>query len=263
VLCRSGADGEKAGEDSRGGLADFALGRRTVLLSSLPCGCLACSAAGPRNQWRDSFFANAMNTGMGEYEELLRPVKAPLFDRVLKADARPQTVVELGIGTAPNLKYYPTDQDINIVGVDPNAAMAPFAYDTASRLGYPENNFSVVEGVAEKLPLPDDSVDVVVGTLVLCSVPDVPAALAEVRRVLKPGGKYVFIEHVAAPSGTFIRAMQTVFNPLQIALADGCHLTRDTAASIQSANFQQVELDHFVVPELSIIGPHIAGVATV
>jgi len=130
----------KATDNSGDGLIGPSFRRRALLLSGLPCGCLACSGATaasvpPRNQWRDSFFAQAMNTGMGEYEELLQPVKTALFADVLgNGGEKALKVVEVGIGTAPNLKYYPR-KDIEVVGVDPNAAMAPFAYETASRLG--------------------------------------------------------------------------------------------------------------------------------
>ena len=96
---------------------------------------------------------------------------------------------------------------------------------------------------------------------VLCSVPSVQRALAEVRRVLKPGGKFLFIEHVVAPD-TQLRLLQHLLNPLQQATADGCHLDRDTLSSIQSAGFATVDASRFAVPGLGLIGPHVAGIAT-
>lgn len=99
---------------------------------------------------------------------------------------------------------------------------------------------------------------------VLCSVPNVQSALAEVKRVLKPGGKFLFIEHVLAPEpDRKLRLFQHILNPLQQATADGCHLNRDTLNSIQSAGFANVDASSFVVPGLGLIGPHVAGIATV
>jgi len=134
--------------------------------------------------------------------------------------------------------------------------------ENTRRAGLVDGAVSIITGVAEEIPLEDSSVDAVVGTLVMCSVPDVPLALQEIQRVLKPGGRYLFIEHVAAPAGTMDRFMQDLLTPLQQLLADGCHLNRDTAARIEAAGFDKVDLIRFSVPELSIIGPHIAGIAT-
>lgn len=95
----------------------------------------------------------------------------------------------------------------------------------------------------------------------LCSVPNVQRALAEAQRVLKPGGKFLFIEHVVAPDQQ-LRLLQHLLNPLQQATADGCHLDRDTLSSIQSAGFANVDVSRFTVPGLGLIGPHVAGIAT-
>ncbi|KAJ6801197.1 methyltransferase-like protein 7A [Iris pallida] len=91
--------------------------------------------------------------------------------------------------------------------------------------------------VGEALPIEDNSVDAVIGTLVLCSVKDVGVALREVRRVLKPGGLYLFIEHVAAREGSLLRLMQSILDPLQQLLSDGCHLTRETGSLISEGTF--------------------------
>ena len=96
---------------------------------------------------------------------------------------------------------------------------------------------------------------------VLCSVPSVEKALQEIKRVLKPGGKLLFIEHVAASKGQ-LRLLQNLLNPLQQAAADGCHLNRNTLKSVQSAGFASVNASNFTVPGLGLIGPHVAGIAT-
>ena len=99
---------------------------------------------------------------------------------------------------------------------------------------------------------------------VLCSVPSVQRALTEVQRVLKPGGQLLFIEHILAPDpDKKLRLFQHILNPLQQATADGCHLDRDTLSLIKSAGFATVNASSFVVPGLGLIGPHVAGIATV
>jgi ubiquinone/menaquinone biosynthesis C-methylase UbiE len=115
-------------------------------------------------------------------------------------------------------------------------------------------------GTAEQLGMPSASVDAVVSTLVLCSVPSVAAVLKEILRVLKPGGRFVFIEHVAAPRGTMLRFGQQFVRPLSICFADGCHPDRETGEAIEAAGFGEVKLERFRAP-LWLASPHVAGVA--
>ncbi len=166
------------------------------------------------------------------------------------------TIVEIGPGTGTNLKYY--DKNITWIGIEPNTYAHPYIEKEAERQGV--NNYRILSLTAQALPLARDSVDAVVSTLVLCTVPDQPLALAEIRRVLKPGGKFVFMEHVAAPQGTFMRALQRFLRPAWKIVADGCHPDRETYTSIVKANFSQVEGDCFYVYN-TFVSPHVAGVA--
>lgn len=115
-------------------------------------------------------------------------------------------------------------------------------------------------GTAERLEAEDNSVDAVVSTLVLCTVPDVAATLQEVLRVLKPGGRFLFMEHVAAPRGTRLRRVQQWIRPLWKVIGDGCHPDRETWTIIETAGFDSVKIEHFQAP-FPIFGPHIMGEA--
>ena len=110
------------------------------------------------------------------------------------------------------------------------------------------------------MPLEADSVDFAVSFLVLCSVDDVAGTLREVRRVLRPGGRFVFIEHVAAPKGTWLRRLQRVVRPLWQRITDGCRPNRETWTHLEEAGFSQLEIEHFRVP-VPVVGPHLSGTA--
>jgi len=213
-----------------------------------------------------------MAAGMADYERRddVRRMKRALFERI-PADA---TVAEIGVGAGVNLAYYaPTAR--KIVAVEPNAAFFGPASSAAARLGLQQSSFELVEGVAEAMPLADDTVDAVVGTHVLCSVTDVRRTLEEVRRVLKPGGLYVFAEHVAAPREAAMLGMaQRMADPLQVCCAGGCHLRRDHAATLAAVfadPSDRLELHRFMLdgvgpappwPPHFLLAPHLCGVAT-
>ena len=119
------------------------------------------------------------------------------------------------------------------------------------------------QGVAEALPVEDNSADAVVCTLVLCSVADPAACLAEVQRVLRPGGRFLFIEHTRAVANPLLGAAQFVLNPVQRLCADGCNLTRDPLPAIEDAfGVGGVDSMRFEVEGMSLIAPHVAGIAT-
>mgnify|MGYP005839742865 CR=1 FL=1 len=180
-----------------------------------------------------------------------------------QSDARRQSllaglrghVLEIGPGGGPNLAYFaPT---VTWTGVEPNPYMHPYLLRRAAQLG---RAVDLRLGVAEELPVDDACQDAVVATLVLCSVQDPQRVLAEVLRVLKPGGNFVFVEHVAAAPDSLLRRVQNAINPLWRRIADGCHANRETWATISAAGFSQVTLEHYNT-NLPLVTPHIAGIA--
>ena len=274
------------------------------------CCCGACGGgggAGPahaaadargRAAWYDRYFAAAMHSSMGVYEDAVRPLKERLFGELAAAagsGAAPGLrVLEVGIGTGPNLAYLAravgggsdggssngSSSDggssngsssssslagLHVTGLDPNPEMQPYARAAAAAAGLSEAQLELVRGDAQRMPFADASFGAAVITLVLCSVPDPRAALAEIRRVVAPGGRLLLIEHVGAPFAQrpLLSLAQHALEPLQRAVADGCSLTRRTRGALEAAGFDLTGLEEFDVPGIGILAPHIAGVLRV
>ncbi|CAN8239067.1 unnamed protein product [Cochlearia groenlandica] len=213
----------------------------------------------PKQDWYEEFFAWSMNTGMEPYEKEVSYYKMKLFNNLV---GKVEKVLEIGVGTGPNFKYYADIPNVSVLGLDPNAKMESYARKSAVESGLKSENFRFIHALGESIPLEDSSVDLVVGTLVLCSVTNVTMTLKEIKRILKPRGMYIFIEHVAAKDGSFLRLVQNVLDPLQQVVADGCHLTRDTGKYIVEARFNGgLDIEKATISSSSYISPHVYGVA--
>lgn len=163
---------------------------------------------------------------------------------------------------------------MDIIGIDPNDKMASYAQISARRARVTgksrltptgtaaPNTLRVVHGVSEALPLPEGSCDAVVCTLTLCSVVDPEASLAEIKRVLKPGGKFLFWEHVLSETDEALKRQQIALTPAQVKRADGCHLDRRTGETIKEAGFSSVDLEYFELTDFGFLNPTVAGIAT-
>ena len=167
------------------------------------------------------------------------------------------TVLELGPGTGVNFRHLP--RGVRWIGVEPNPHMHPFLLQRAQEAGV----HAEIRGVsAERMEVEPESVDAVICTLVLCSVDDPAGTLADIRRVLRPGGRFVFLEHVGAPRGSALRLVQRLLRPAWGFLADGCCPDRDTADAIRAAGFSSLELEEFRLPRSMLpVTPHLAGTA--
>ncbi|MBW3560865.1 MAG: class I SAM-dependent methyltransferase [Actinobacteria bacterium] len=168
-------------------------------------------------------------------------------------------VLEVGVGNGLNLRHYPTSVT-EVVAVEPEPRLRDLARQAAADAPVP---VEVVAGVARDLPTGDAAFDAVVTSLVLCSVEDQTSALAEVHRVLRPGGELRFFEHVRALSRGLSVAQRLVDASGLWALAGGgCHVARDTGHAIADAGFRIERIERFRFPETAVpfpSAPHILG----
>ncbi|HYL98261.1 MAG TPA: class I SAM-dependent methyltransferase [Blastocatellia bacterium] len=155
-------------------------------------------------------------------------------------------VLEVGIGSGLNLRFYSSDVK-RVYGVEPSRELQRMARKRA--VGQPVNVKFLSQSAEEPLPFPDESMDTVVMTWTLCSIPNPPEALAQMRRVLKPGGKLIFIEHGRAPDRG-VAVWQDRLTPTWKRIGGGCHLNRKVDELITQAGFQITELKTFYLPGL-------------
>ena len=160
-----------------------------------------------------------------------KPIRRQRQKVVPMAEGR---VLEVGIGSGLNFPFYNADRVDVVIGLDPAPEMLTRARRNAEGLPFPVEWLGL-EG--ENIPLEDNSVDTVVLTYTLCTIPDALAALGQMRRVLKPGGRLVFCEHGRAPDAKVARR-QNRLNPIWRRLAGGCNLNRDTINLLQTGGFR-------------------------
>jgi ubiquinone/menaquinone biosynthesis C-methylase UbiE len=170
-------------------------------------------------------------------------------------------VLEVGGGTGINLPLYPKAPQISSLALaEPDFHMRKRAEARARAID--RNDVRFVDAPIEKLPFADASFDVVVATLLLCSVHDPAEALASIRRLLRPGGTYLFLEHVAADENPSRLRWQRRIEPFWKIIGDNCHLTRQTLGSIESAGFSLETVTRASMRKaLPFLRPTIRGVA--
>jgi ubiquinone/menaquinone biosynthesis C-methylase UbiE len=181
---------------------------------------------------------------MGVYREQLVPrlidracgTRELLEWRTKVAAGLSGTVVEIGFGSGLNMAAYPTDVSM-VYAVEPAEVARKLAVD---RVAASPIHVEHIGLRGESIPLDDNSCDGALCTFTLCTIPDVMTALAEVRRVVKPGGRFHFLEHGRSPDAK-VTSWQRRLEPMQKRLFDGCHLTRDPAELVEAAGFR---MDH-------------------
>lgn len=203
-------------------------------------------------QWYQRFFAWVMATAAADYERAIAPRKQSLFEH------QQGNTLEIGPGAGVNLRYL--QPNTHWTGLEPNPFMHSYLRQEANTLGL---TIVLKTQPVERSDLEDNSIDTVISTLVLCSVPDLATTLQEILRILRPGGQFLFIEHVAAPSGTLLHQIQSGIRPLWQVIGDGCCPNRDIGQAIETAGFGHVTCEAFDGPvPIPIVKPHIIGIAT-
>ena len=171
----------------------------------------------------------------------------------------PDRVVEIGSGAGANLHYLP--ERATLVAIEPNRYMHAPLRTAAQRQGV---RLELHDSTADATGLPDASVDVVISSLVLCTVPDPAATLAEIRRILRPGGTFRFAEHVAAEPGTGTRSAQRMLRRPWAWTFEGCSCERDLERDVRNAGFDSVSVEHYRIHSPFLpFNTHIAGIARV
>jgi ubiquinone/menaquinone biosynthesis C-methylase UbiE len=166
-------------------------------------------------------------------------------------------VVEVGSGVGSNFAHYPSAVT-EVIAVEPEPYLRQKSEEAAESAPVPVR---VVDGIAEELPVDDESIDAGVVSLVLCSVPDQDAALAELHRKIKPGGELRFYEHVISNRESRRKVQRFLDKTFYPRVAGGCHLTRDTRAAIDRAGFIVQRSRRFPFPPGKLGIPHILGSA--
>lgn len=167
-------------------------------------------------------------------------------------------VLELGAGTGMNLEVYP-DAVEELVLTEPDPHMAKRLRAKAAGSGHAA---TIVEAPAERLPFEDASFDTAVATLVFCTIPDPAAALAELKRVLRPDGQLLFLEHVRSEEPRLARWQDRLEKPWRF-LGDGCHCNRDTVATIAASGFELGAVERDELPKAPpIVRPLVRGSAS-
>jgi ubiquinone/menaquinone biosynthesis C-methylase UbiE len=169
-------------------------------------------------------------------------------------------VLEIGAGTGLNLELYPHEGLDSLTVTEPDPHMYKQLRQRAAKVCA---GADLVQAGAEDLPFEDDSFDTAVVTLVLCTVPDQPATLREIKRVLKPGGRLLFLEHVRSSHRDLAKWQDRLEKPWRF-LGDGCHCNRDTEAGLKAAGFELSGIEHPKLPKAPpIVRPMAKGTARI
>ncbi len=169
-------------------------------------------------------------------------------------------VIEIGAGNGLNFAHYPGSVS-EVVAIEPERTLRQLAAGAGLRAEVPVD---VVPGTAEALPVKSEAFDGAVASLVLCTVRDLPRALTEIKRVLRPGAELRFFEHVVAPGRKLAAAQRAVDRTVWPHLFGGCHTARDTLAAIEAAGFEMGTYRRLRIPETGVqlpSSPCVLGVA--
>lgn len=197
------------------------------------------------------FHAWFLNATEAKMHQMYGAHKARLFAKL------PTRIVEVGPGVGANFRYYPKGQQV--IAIEPNPAMHARLERRAKEAGV---QLEIRSLRGEAMDLDDNSAAAVVGTLLLCSVGDPAQVVSEIRRILRPASRYVFIEHVAAERWGPMRVAQAAVHTPHKVIFDGCHSNRRTWETLQAGNFAKLNLERqTIMSPMFYVAPHILGEA--
>jgi SAM-dependent methyltransferase len=183
---------------------------------------------------RGRFNARFFGALDGYINWLVREQKCRIFSGL------PSDVVEIGPGVGANFRYLPAG--CRVIAIEPNPYMHADLRRRSARQGI---DLEIRSVAGDHIDLDDQSVDAVISSLLLCTVADPERVVGEIRRILRPGGRYAFLEHVGASEGTLLRGIQRAFRRPWAWVFEGCSCERDLAAVIRTAGFSSVEIDQY------------------
>ncbi|KAM5181221.1 thiol S-methyltransferase TMT1A-like [Mantella aurantiaca] len=196
------------------------------------------------------------------YNKYMNKHKTELFGNMndFRGPSGELRVLELGCGTGANFQFYP--EGCRVTCVDPNPNFKKFLSKSLAESQHVQFQAFVVASGENMAQIQSGSMDVVICTLVLCSVNNIEGILAEVHRVLRPGGAFYFMEHVKADPSSWNYFFQNILDPTWKYLGDGCLLTKETWKYLEKSKFSDVKLRHINAPfNYSPVKPHIIGYA--
>lgn len=199
---------------------------------------------GPINSWMFKVLSGYMDYLFGKS-------KKELFKN------HPNTVVEIGSGAGANMRYF--KKGTKLIAIEPNIHMHKNLQKSANKYGI---NLEIKMLTGESIDLPDNSCDFVISTLVLCTVEDPEQCIGQIKRILKPSGKFVFIEHVKAKDNSMLALIQNILHKPWHWFFEGCHTNRDTKSLLEMSGFRSIEMTRYnsYSPFIPII-PQIRGKA--
>ena len=200
---------------------------------------------GPINSW-------VFKVLSGYMDYLFGTSKRALFKN------HPETVVEIGPGAGANMRYL--RKGTTLIAIEPNIHMHANLKKSAQEYGI---HLNIKPLVGESIDLADNSCDFVISTLVLCTVENPRLCMDQIKRILRPSGKFVFIEHVRADKNSMLALLQSLIHKPWHWFFEGCHTNRDTKSLLESAGFSALDLEEYNLRSVFIpIIPQIRGIAT-
>ncbi|XP_073432815.1 thiol S-methyltransferase TMT1A-like isoform X2 [Dendrobates tinctorius] len=209
------------------------------------------------------FFPHFISRFCESYNRLMDDQKRKLFSNIsdFSGPDKELRLLEVGCGSGANFKYYPRGCKVTCLDINPN--FEKFLSKNQAKNDHLTYERFVVASADNMTSISDGSMDVVVCTLLVCSVPNIPAVVKEVKRVLRTGGAFYFIEHVAdIDESSWISFFQKALNPSWKLIFAGCSIRKTTWKDLENATFSELNLRHIIAPiSMTLAKPHIIGYA--